>query len=324
MKIVRLVFGTVLGILAAASMAQTSFTVTSPTQGDWLNGNKTLTFNGKGGTVEVTVTATVTGPGGSTTVSTRSTPAVNGDFSGSLSISFAQNAPQGDYTINVTATEPGKTYTPVNLNVKVDTKAPKLLEFRPIQNSFVKGNVPIRFKLLETNMKEWRVTVGGADIPNNTGTTQTDFNLTWDTAGVENDGSQTVALTAKDQADNPLNFSIPLTLDRRPPVTTIASPATGTPVRGRSDVPVIIDIADQFSGSVDITGLDVIVQRTDGTFITRVARVSFTEIGGNTWRYTGRLRWRSGLPSTYKIVATALDKAGNVAVRQEVLVRASG
>ena len=310
-------------IFAAFGLGQTTFNVTSPTNGDWLNGNKTLSFNGKGASVEVTVTATVTSPSGSSTISTKANPTVAGEFSGSLNLTFAANAPQGDYTIQVVATEPGKTYAPVNLAVKVDTKLPKLLEYRPAQNSFVKGIVPIRFKLLEDNMKDWRVTVGGSDIPNNTGSS-TDFSLSWNSGTLDTDGAQNIALAAKDQADNILNFSIPVTVDRRPPVATIQFPTASTPIRSRADVSVIVDIADQFANAVSVTGVDVIVQRTDGTFVTRVARQSFTDIGNNTWRFTGKIRWRSGFPSAYKIIATGLDKAGNVAVRQEVLVRVNG
>ena len=309
--------------LAALGLAQTTFNVTSPTNGDWLSGNKSLTFNGKGASVEVTVTATVTSPSGTTSVNTKVNPQVSGDFSGSLNLTFASNAPQGDYTIQVVATEPGKTYAPVNLAVKVDTKLPKLLEYRPAQNSFVKGLVPIRFKLLEDNLKEWRVTVGGSDIPNNTGTSK-DFSLDWNSTTLDNDGQQNIALVAKDQADNNLNFSIPVTVDRRAPIATIQFPNSSTPIRSRADLTVIVDISDQFANAVAVTGVDVIIQRTDGSFVTRVARQSFTDIGNNTWRYTGKLRWRSGFPSVYKVIATALDKAGNVAVRQEVLVRVNG
>lgn len=310
-------------LLASLGFGQTTFNVTTPTNGDWLNGNKTLSFNGKGASVEVTVSATVTSPSGSSSVSTRVNPTVAGEFNGSLNLTFAANAPQGDYTIQVTATEPGKTYAPVNLAVKVDTKLPKLLDYRPAQNSFVKGTVPIRFKLLEDNMKDWRITVGGSDIPNNTGTA-TDFSLDWNSGTLDTDGPQNIAMTAKDRADNALNFSIPVTVDRRAPIATIQFPNASTPIRSRADVTVIVDVLDQFANAVAITGVDVIIQKTDGTFVTRVARQSFTEIGNNTWRFTGKLRWRSGFPSSYKVIATALDKAGNVAVRQEVLVRVNG
>lgn len=320
MKTIRIAF--VLATLAAAMSALAgTFNVTSPTNGKWLGSTNTLNFNGSGATVQITVQAVITGPNGSTTVSTTVNPDFNGNFSGTLPLNFSPSVAQGDYTIAVTATEPGNTYSPVNLNVKVDTKTPKLLEFSPAQNSFSKGTIPIFFKILEDNMKEWRITVGGADIPNNTGTTETSLSVSYDSSTLENDGSQNIALTAKDQADNTLSFSIPLTIDRKSPNSVIQFPLSSSPIRPRSDINVIIDVADQFAGSVDLTGVDVVIQKTDGAFITRAARISWKDIGNNTWRWTGRIRYRSGFPSTYKVVVSALDKAGNVAVRQEVTVR---
>jgi hypothetical protein len=313
--------GLILAALGSAISALAgTFNVTSPTNGKWLGSTNTLSFNGSGATVQITVQAIITSPGGSTTVSTTVNPDVNGNFSGTLPLNFSPSVAQGDYTIAVTATEPGNTYTPVNLNVKVDTKTPKLLEFSPAQNSFSKGTIPIFFKILENNMKEWRITVGGADIPNNTGTTETSLSVSYDSSTLESDGSQNIALSAKDQADNTLSFSIPLTIDRKAPNSVIQFPQAGSPIRPRSDINVIIDVADQFAGSVDLTGVDVVIQKTDGAFITRASRLSWKDIGNNTWRWTGRIRYRHGFPSTYKVVVSALDKAGNVAVRQEVTI----
>jgi hypothetical protein len=311
--------GFVLGF-SALSMAGT-LTVTAPTAGKFLGERNTLTFNGRDARVQVTVQAVITGPTGSTTLSTQVTPDADGKFSGSLALNFSQTAFQGDYTIVVSATEPNASYTPTNLNVKVDTRTPRLLDYRPAQNSFVKGVVPIVFQLLEANMKEWRITVGGADIPNNSGTTETSFNVNYDTTTVEIDGAQNIALAVKDLADNPLNFSIPVTVDRKAPIVNVQFPRNDTPIRRRSDVNVIIDVADQFGNAVDLTGVDVVVQRTDGTFISRVARQSWVDSGNNTWRWKGRLRYRTSLPNEYILVVSAIDKAGNVATRQQVIIR---
>ncbi len=319
MKGIRLAL-IVAGVCSALSAYAATFSVTSPTEGKWLGSTNTLSFNGTGAHVQVSVQCVITGPGGSTTVSTTVNPAVNGDFSGTLPLTFSSSAAQGNYTLAVTATEPGNTYTPVNLNVKVDTKTPKLLEYNPAQNSFRKGIVPILFKILEDNMKEWRITVGGADIPNNTGTTETTLAVNYDSSTLDTDGAQNVVLTAKDQADNTLSFTVPLTIDRKPPVSTIQFPQSSGAIRPRSDVNVIIDVADQFANSVDITAIDVVVQKTDGAFVTRAARISWRDIGNNTWRWTGRIRYTSGMPNIYKVVVSAVDKAGNVATRQEVTV----
>ena len=310
-------------ICSALSACAATFSVTSPTDGAWLGSTNTLSFNGSGAHVQITVKAVITGPGGSTTVSTNVNPDVNGAFTGTLPLNFSQNVAQGNYTIAVTATEPGNTYTPVNLNVKVDTQIPKLLEYSPAQNSFSKGTVPIFFKILENNMKEWRVTVGGSDIPNNTGTTETSINVSYDSSGLDTDGAQNIALTAKDQAANTLSFSIPLTIDRKPPSAIIQFPQSTSPIRPHTDVNVIVDITDQFAGSVDLTGVDVVVQNTSGTLVTRASRLSWKDIGNNTWRWTGRIRYQSSLPSTYKIVVSSLDKAGNVGIRQQVTVHPS-
>ena len=308
------------GTIFASSAFAGTFNVTAPTQNQWLGSSNSLTFNGAGAHVQVTVQAVITNAGGSTTVSTTVNPDVNNNFSGSIPLSFSSSATQGDYTIAVTATEPGNTYTPVNLNVKVDSVIPKLLEYGPAQNSFMKGVVPIMFKLLEANMKSWHVTVGGNEIPNNTGTTDTSISVNYDSSTLDTDGPQNIALTAKDQADNTLSFTIPLTIDRKPPVSTIQFPQGSSVIRPRSDVTVVIDVADQFQGSVDVTGLDVVIQKTDGSFITRASRESWRDIGNNTWRWTGRLRYRSGFPSIYKIVVSSVDKAGNVATRQTVTI----
>ena len=319
MKCIRI--GLILaGLCSALSAFAATFSVTSPTNGAWLGSSNTLNFTGTGAHVQVTVTAVITSPGGSTTISTTANPVVNGDFSGSLPLNFSASVAQGDYTIAVTATEPGNTYTPVNLNVKVDTKTPKLLEYTPAQNSFTKGTIPIFFKLLEANMKEWTITVGGAGFPGNTGTTETSLSVSYDSSTLENDGSQNIQLTAKDQALNTFSFTIPLTIDRKAPTSVIQFPQSTSPIRPRSDITVIADVADQFAGSVDLTGVDVVIQNTSGVFLGRASRLSWKDIGNNTWRWTGRIRYRAGLPSTYKIVVSSLDKAGNVAVRQEVTV----
>jgi hypothetical protein len=84
---------------------------------------------------------------------------------------------------------------------------------------------------------------------------------------------------------------------------------------------VIVDVADASSSSVDWTGMDVIAKRLDGTFITRVTRISFKASGSNGDRWIGRIKYRAGLlPTTFKIVATVTDKAGNSAAPQEVTV----
>ena len=302
-----------------------TLTVTAPSDGQYLGLSNSLTFTITGAVQQVKVQAVVTSSAGSTTLRGTFNPDVDGKISNSLALNFSASAPQGDYTIVVSATEPGNTYASTTRNVKVDTLSPKLLQYSPVQNAFVKGNVKIGFKLQEQSLKEWRVTINNQDIPNNSGTSETDFNLVWDSSGIERDGPQTISLASKDRADNPFNFSINVTLDRLAPNSTITFPRSDTPIRPGTDLTIIVDVADQFASSVDSTGLDVIVQRPDGVFITRPAKVSFAPQGSGSWRWIGKLRYRAGvIPNIFKLVVTSVDRAGNTGTRQDQTIRMGG
>ncbi|HVL40408.1 MAG TPA: hypothetical protein VM328_13545 [Fimbriimonadaceae bacterium] len=306
-------------LLTSACFAGT-LTVTSPTDGSFVGATNQLRFLVRQASVEVTVRAQITGPGGTTSVEGRFTPNAQGEIDNSLPLNFSSSNPEGTYTIVVTATEPGNTYNSVTLTVTLDITKPRFLQFSPLPGSYVKGIVPISVLLDEPNVKEWRVQINGQDIPNNTGT-DSEFTVFWDTAGIELDGSQTITVRVKDEAENEETRTINVTLDRVQPVITIQYPRSVTPIRPRSTISVVVDVQDATATAVDVTGLDVIVQRLDGTFITRVARTAVRSIGGNTVRWSGRIRWRSGLlPNQFKIVVTAIDRAGNLATPQEVIL----
>ncbi len=306
--------------LAAGARAGT-LTVTSPTAGSYLGSNNTLSFIVNGARVKVTVVATITGPGGVTKVQNDFNPDVDGKINGSLNLGFAQNSPQGQYTVAVTATEPGATYAPTSLNVTVDTVAPKILAFSPLKGSFVRGTFRVRYTLQELNLKTTTVTLNGQGVPNNAGTSNS-VDVPIDTAGIDKDGPLAIGLAVSDLANNVLSDTINVTLDRNPPVATIQYPQSGTPVRPNTDLTILVDVADGFANSVDVTGVDVVAQRLDGTFLGRAARVSFSSVGATTFRWTGRLRTKTlKLPSAYKLVVSSIDRAGNVGVRQEVTVR---
>ena len=298
-----------------------TITVTSPTEGQFVGLTNSLSFIVRGARVKTNVQAVVTGPNGSTTIQRDYTPDVDGQIVNSLPLSFSEGSAQGQYTIAVTATETGNTYAPQTVTVNVDTLVPKLLAFSPVRGAFVRGRVPIRFSLLEANLKETRVQINGQDIPNNTGASP-NVEVTYDTSGVQDDGPQTIALTATDLADNTLTRSINVTLDRNAPVTAVQYPLQNTPIRRGADVAIIVDVNDQFADAMDVTGVDVTLQTLDGVFLARASRLSFRNVGGNTFRWTGRLRTRQlALPRSFKLVVSAVDKAGNTAVRQEVTVR---
>ncbi len=304
-----------------AAHAQT-LTVTAPTEGAFVGSSNQVRFLIRNAVQEVTVRVVATGPGGGTTqVEGRFTPNSEGNIDNNLALTFSASNPEGAYVLVITATEPGRTYTPVTRNVTLDRTKPKFLQVNPTDNAFVRGPlVAIGVELDETNVKEWRVQINNEDIPNNTGSTQA-FTVTWDTSGIEEDGSQSITIRVKDQADNESTQTISVTLDRVSPVVAIQYPRLDTNLRRRSTVSVVVDIVDVSTSSIDVTGVDVVVRSLTGSFITRVARSSARTSGSNTLRWSGRIRYRPSLPNAYKIVATARDKAGNVAATQEVIVR---
>lgn len=307
--------------MAGYALAGT-ITVTSPANGDFLGQNNTIGFNITGSNQKVTVKAkatSVTDPAISITVQNDFTPPVTHQITGTLTLNFNASVPQGPYTLAVTATEQGNVYNvPPLLNLTVDTNAPKFINFNPLSNSFVKGIVPITASFQEANMKEWRVQVGGTDIPNNTGATN-DLLVSWDTSGFQTDGQQSVTLKATDMANNSVSKSLSLTIDRLPPSIAVNSPLTGQTFRSGSNIPVVATVTDQFSGSIDTYAIQVNLTDMSDRVIAKVARSSATS-NGNSIVWTGRIRATMNLPSEFKIVFSAVDKAGNPATAETVLV----
>jgi len=268
----------------------------------------------------VTVKAVITGPGGeSSTVHGKFSPNTDGKIDDQLSLDFGSSTVEGAYTIVVSATEPGNTYTSQTLHVKVDVVSPKFLDLSPNANAFVKGIVKIRGTIKETNIKSWEVKVNNQSIPNNTGSTNNVI-VNWDTSGIERDGVQTITVTAKDQAGNEETKSVSVTLDRTKPVVTIGYPRSDTNIKRGVTIPVLVDITDASTTSVTVYGVDVLATTTDGTYLARVARISYKGVNATTSRWTGRIRADVSLPKKFKIVVTTIDRAGNQAVKQEVPV----
>lgn len=310
-------------VMASVSLAQT-FNVSSPTNGSFIGLTNSVSFSATGASAENIVRVTATGPGGvQFTNDGTFQPDADGKFSGSLSLNFNQGVPEGDYTIVVTATQNSVTYSTITINVTLDVTKPKFLQFNPIGGAYVRsGVVPIRVKVLEPNFKDYRVQVDSQDIPNNTGTTLVDgeFTVNWDTSGIQFDGTKTINVRLRDEADNEETTVFEVTLDRINPTVIIVQPRADIKLAPRAHVSVAIDVTDGSTNSTDVTGVDVVARKLDGTFLGRVALRTFTAASGPTNRWTGRFRWRSGLPKQFKLVVHVMDKAGNSAVTQEVIV----
>lgn len=309
-------------VAAASALAQT-FNVTSPTEGSFIGLSNTVRFGVTGATSEHTIRVTATGPGGvQFTNDGRFNPDADGKINGTLNLNFNQGVPEGAYQVVVTATQLGVTYSTVTINTTLDVTKPKFLQFNPFSGSFVRGIVPIRVDVLEPNFKDYRVQVDSQDIPNNTGTTLVGgaFTVNWDTTGIEFDGAKTVNIRLRDQADNEDTVTFDVTVDRIKPNVSIVQPRSTVKLAPRSNVSIAIDITDANAGSTDITGVDVVARKMDGSFIGRASASSFRQQSGPTNRWTGRLRYRSGLPKQFKLVVNVVDRAGNVANPQEVVV----
>jgi hypothetical protein len=248
------------------------------------------------------------------------TPSTNNhDGSGTFNLTFAQGTPEVVFRVEVRARDINNETTynaDQDLFVKPDVTKPKILSFNPITNSFVKGIVPIRVRIAETNLKEWRVQVNSQDIPNNAGSTVNalgEFTLNWDTTGIQLDGPQSISIRVRDLADNEETTTISLTLDRIAPTVTIRAPVNNTTYSAGTTITITVDIRDASNAAVNFSGVDVVARTTAGAFITRASRVSFQAVDGTTNRWVGRIRWVQGqLPATFKIHVTAVDKAGNV------------
>ena len=299
-----------------------NITVTSPNAGDFLGRTNTVNFTITGATKQITVTVVATfdaNPAQKIQVEKDFNPDVNGKIAGTLALNFAASTPEGAYTLKVSADEQG---TPLNdvpaFGINVDVRDPRFRNFNPLSGAFVRGIVPIFVSLDESNVKVWRVRINNGDIPNNSGSTTT-LTVNWDTASIVNDGTQTINISVEDLAGNTSNKNIGVTLDRVRPSATILAPASGTTVRPNSRIAVVVDILDQFSGSVHQTGIDVTMTALSGVTIGRVPRRSVRAFG-NKLTWTGRIRPSNRIPAEFKIVVRTTDRAGNVAVVQEVTV----
>lgn len=321
-------------LLVAATSYSQVLTVTSPTNGSFLGLRNKVNFTITELNVQANVRAVATGPGGVTFSEDQDfTPNADQKVDGSLDLNFQQGSPEGEYTIVVTATrkDTNVQFGSVTISVTLDLTKPKLLEFNPIGNTFVRGGtviISVKVRESQGSFKDYRVRIDGQDIPNNTGETLNyisgdvgTFAVEWQTAGIQFDGTKSINIRVRDQADNTEETTFNVTLDRIAPTVQIVQPSPTLRLNPRSTVPVAIDINDGTGSSVAVTGVDVIAYTMDGAFLGRVSRASFRNTGGGNFRWTGRLRWTNRLPREFKIVVNVTDRAGNAAPAQEVIVR---
>lgn len=325
----------VLSMLGAAVASAGTLTITEPAAGTSSNPtligkNAKIKFNIAGGVNKVNLRATIRKFSNNEEIGVRTaeaTPDSDGKASGEINLGFAENVTEEvTYRVIVTATDINNatTYSSRTLFVLPDLTRPKILQFNPTEGLGVKGIVPITVRILEPNLKDWRIQINNEDIPNNTGETvdaNREFTVNWNTSALLADAEKTINIRLRDKADNETTLNVTVFVDRKAPTVSFASPRSGTTVSPGTTINVAIDIGDFSSDTLDVSGVDVVVRDTSGRFIARVARVSFNA-SGNGRRWVGRIRWRAGLlPSTFRITASVLDKAGNAATPQTVTLR---
>jgi len=320
---------------AAVSFGQArTIEVSSPVTGDFLGKSNTVSFNIKGAkfNVHLVVQAKNNATGQTVSNSKDFQPNGNNEINDSIPLNFSDSATQGAWTVFVIPHESDGVHgdfsynggVPVKIPVTVDVKSPAFYTINPLNNAYVKGTgvdqiVHINATLNEPNIDKWTVEVNGGGISNNTGDTPT-VNVDWSAKGIQTDGPQTIVIKVDDKAKNTASRSVTVNLDRIRPNCRIVTPGPTTVIPPNTNIPVLIEIKDQFSDSVDVTGVDVVVKSLQNKFIARVARQAVNS-NGTTLSWSGRIRSTAKIPNEFKIVVTALDKAGNVAVVQETRVK---
>jgi hypothetical protein len=306
--------------LVCVASAQGTITVTSPTNNAYLGTSNTLSFNISGATYQTTVTATITGPQGSSTSTNNFTPDSAGAIAGTLPVTFNSTVTGGSFSIVVTATSFDTTFNTVTIPVTVIVIGPKFLDFTPITGAYVTGTCHIRATISDAYLNDWTVQIDGADIPNNTGITDL-VSVDWDTTTATNNSSHTITITATDLAGNVATENISVTVDSSKPTINMTYPQSGVPIIAGKEIDVIIDVSDVSFSALNQNGITVLVQTTGGLYLATVARVSVSQLNSTTLRWTGRIETQFvRLPQRFNIVASAIDLAGNVATPGTVTV----
>lgn len=331
----RFAFLLFFALLSAIGFSQgRTITVSSPITNDFLGRQNKVSFNITGAKfqVKVRVVAENISTGQKFASEKNFTPTAQNTITDTVDLNFDASAPQGRYRVTVTPIETDGggtnfTYSPsvVTINpVTVDVKSPTFFNVNPLDRNYVKGTganqiVKITASLNEPNIDKWKVQINAGDIPNNEGSTK-DVEVDWSTKGVTFDGTQTIVIKVDDKAKNSGSKTVQVILDRISPSSAIVTPGPNTYLPPNTAIPVLVEVRDQFNDSMDITGLDVVAKTLDNKFITRVSRRS-TNNSGNTLSFSGRIRWSNKLPTQFKLVVTAIDRAGNRAAIQETRVR---
>ncbi len=312
----------VAAVLAASPLLARAgvLTVQSPNNNEFVGATTDIKVQTSQGFTKVTVTANIVkqGGGASTTLTTDIFPDGDGKGNGTMTWNAGGSFPEGLYDITVTATSDDTFWNTEVRTVTLDTTKPKFTTFSPTDGSFFNGTIDITATLTESNgIKQWRVTVDGNDIPNNTGTSL-NIDVPFTPANDEDDGPRKIKIEAKDLAGNTASVEFTINLDRQPPKIVVTYPRSDFRVRPNSNLAVTIEITDATNTAVDVSAVVVELRDMDDNLIRRVARRSYQPISDTAVRWAGRVRMDVGNRTRVKIVVRATDRAGNAGVTQEI------
>ncbi|MBL8065815.1 MAG: hypothetical protein JNM34_08140 [Chthonomonadaceae bacterium] len=322
---------------SALSFSQRTINVSSPVKNDFLGKTNPVNFAIEHARFQVTVKVKASRVGSTDVVTSEKkfTPDTNDRINDNVPLNFSDGTPQGTWKIEVEPVEfdnngVRQTYTPSKFVINpvvVDVKNPTFYTINPLDSNYVRGTGPnqivkINANLNEPNIDLWKVQINSGDIPNNSGSTSI-IDVDWSTKGIQKDGQQTITFDVKDKAKNPATKTVNVTLDRIAPRTTVLTPTASTNLPPGANINVVVRIDDQFPDAVDETGIDIVAKTLANKFIARVSRRGISN-SGNSLTYAGNLRWRNSLPRQFKLAVSAVDRAGNRAVVQEVVVTIAG
>jgi len=201
-------------------------TINSPANGATISGTVTVTGTATDNVGVSSVTMSTGGPSTACTVTgTNYSCTWN---AGSLS--------DGSYTITVTAKDAANNSGASSISVTVsnaDTTPPTVSIAVPTNGATVAGTVTVTGTATD-NVGVNSVTMSAGGSSTGCTVTGTNYSCTWNAGSLAN-GSYTITVTAKDEANNSAASSVNVTLnnpDTTAPAVTVSSPATGATVSG--------------------------------------------------------------------------------------------
>jgi subtilase family serine protease/flagellar hook assembly protein FlgD/fibronectin type 3 domain-containing protein len=216
--------------------------------------------------------------------------------------------PDGDYLVNILATEPNDTtiYDAAQLTLAVDTTPPLLQLSTPADASYSNGKGSVRFQTSDPHILTVHAKLTGGD---STAPVAIEFNDarsgTFDVASLATlpEGNYQVALDATDKAANASHASAQFVLDRTPPVATIVAPIEGQVIAGAS--------AFKITGSASDTNFD----HYELAYASAQAPNSWTLIATSPIAVDSDVltTWTPAVPDgNYRLRLRAYDKANNI------------